>query len=125
MRRKIRNAVATVIVGGLATAQPAFASFEAGNMFSTSAIFNTVLLICAVICLIWSLKILSLVRGGLISRSWQMFALGFSFLTLAQMMVVAESAGVFAVPTYVTTVLYLMMTFTWLVGLYQTRKVLG
>ena len=125
MIRKTRNALVAVVVAMSVTAQPAFASFEMENMYSTSAIFNTVLLICALICLIWSLKILSLVRGGLISRSWQMFALGFSFLTLAQLMVVAESAGVFAVPTYVTTVLYLMMTFTWLIGLYQTRKVLG
>jgi hypothetical protein len=125
MRRKIISTLAAVMAGVLAAAPPAFASFEMENMYSTSAIFNTILLICAAICLIWSLKILSLVRGGLISRSWQMFALGFSFLTLAQMIVVGESAGFFAIPAYVTTVLYLLMTFTWLVGLYQTRKVLG
>jgi hypothetical protein len=105
--------------------QPAHAAFDVEGIYTISAIFNIVLLLCAIICLIWSLKILSLVRGGLISKSWQMFVLGFCFLILAQLLAVGEKAGLFVLPVYIGTVLYLMMAMTWLAGLYQTRKVLG
>ncbi len=101
------------------------ASVKAENLYSTGSIFNLVLLICSLICLIWSLKILSLVRGGLLSKSWQMFVLGFGFLLLAQLLLLMDSANLLSIPAFIATALYLLMGITWLVGLYQTRKILG
>lgn len=121
----MKKIVANILLLGMASTQPAFASLNKEGSYSLSAILNVVLLMCAVICLIWSLKILSLVRGGLMSRSWQMFTIGFCFLTLAQLIIIGEKANLFFVPGYVTTALYVLMVTTWLIGVYQTRKALG
>lgn len=125
MIKGVISFLTAVFMLSLVPAQSACASISLEEVSSTSAIFNIVLLICAFTCLIWSLKILSLVRGGLISKSWQMFVLGFCFLILAQLIIVGEKVGLIFIPTYVTTALYLFMTITWLIGIYQTRKVLG
>ncbi len=107
------------------TTSPAYASFSPNAIYSTTAMINIVVLVCAAVCLAWALKILTLVKGGLISKSWQMFVIGFCFLIAAQLAVVGEKVGLIMMPTYISTALYLLMTITWLAGLYQTRKVLG
>nr|MBN2276705.1 hypothetical protein [candidate division Zixibacteria bacterium] len=123
--KRVGSLIFIIALMVLGSHQPARAAFNMDNLSSPSGLINIVVLLCAVICLVWALKIMSLVRGGLISKSWQMFALGFSFLIMAQVIVVLQEAGFFSVPGYLTTALYLIMTITWLMGLYQTRKVLG
>ncbi len=103
----------------------ASASINTDAMYTPSSIVNIAILLCAIICLAWAMKILSLVRGGLLSKSWQMFVLGFCFLIFAQLMVIGEHAELFMLPSYTTTSLYLLMAITWLIGLYHTRKILG
>ncbi|UCD18538.1 MAG: hypothetical protein JSV44_06415 [Candidatus Zixiibacteriota bacterium] len=117
--------IVSMLLAGFFVVQPARASIDAAQLYSTASIFNLVLLLCAIVCLAWSLKILSLVRGGVLSRSWQMFVLGFGFLLLAQVLILSERAELLQVPGFVATAFYLMMAITWLVGLYQTRKILG
>jgi len=114
-----------ILPGGLLSAQPAAAAVRLESLYSTGSAISILVLLCAVICLVWSLKILSLVRGGLMSRSWQMFVVGFCFLTFAQLLTIGQQADMFALPGYIIAALYLVMAFTWLLGLYQTRKVLG
>ncbi|MBN2226431.1 MAG: hypothetical protein JW763_03620 [candidate division Zixibacteria bacterium] len=106
-------------------AQPARAAIDTAELYTTASIFNLILLLCAIVCLIWSLKIMSLVRGGVLSRTWQMFGLGFGFLMLAQLLILGGRVNAFQLPGFVTTAFYVMMAITWLVGLYQTRKILG
>jgi len=123
--RKTSSIIFFILLLVILSAQPASAEVKAGGFFSVSSIFNIFLLAVAVACLIWGLQILSLVRGGLISKSWQMFILGFCFLILAQLLIVLQNIGLFAVSAIFTTILYLLMAVTWLVGLNNTRKVLG
>lgn len=125
MIKKLLNIIYLVVILGIMTTAPAYASFNPNMVYSTAAIINIVVLICAAICLIWAMKILTLVKGGLISKSWQMFVIGFCFLIGAQLTVIGGEIGLFIVPAYISTALYLLMTITWLAGLYQTRKVLG
>jgi len=110
---------------GLASAQTASANTGGESFFSASSIFNFFLLICAVLCLLGSVKILSLVRGGLLSKGWQMLVLGFAALVLAQLFVVSQKAHIFAMPESIIVLLYLLMAGTWLVGLHQIRKILA
>jgi hypothetical protein len=84
-----------------------------------------ILLACSVVGLLWALKVLSLVRGGLMSKSWQMFLLGFIFLGVAQIISLMVDINIVAFPEFVSTLFYMLMAGTWLVGLHQTRKVLG
>jgi hypothetical protein len=119
--KKIISAMFIVIV----SANPVFASINIPSLYTPTAIVHEILLIFAVISLVWAMKVLSLVRGGLMSKSWQMFVLGICFLICAQLIVISEQAGLLAVPGYVSSAIYLLMAFTWLLGIYQTRKVLG
>jgi len=114
-----------VVSATLLTAEPARAGIETAGLYTTASIFNLILLLCAVLCMVWSLKIMSLVRGGVLSRTWQMFGLGFGFLMLAQVLILGGRINAFQLPGFVTTGFYVLMAITWLVGLYQTRKILG
>jgi hypothetical protein len=125
MKNKIRQTAIGAIALSLFVAQSASANTGGESFFSATGIFNFFLLVCAVMCLVWGLKVLSLVRGGLMSRSWQMFVLGFAALVLAQVFVVSHKAHILPIPEFVATMLYLVMGGTWLVGLFQIRKILG
>lgn len=114
-----------IFILAMFTINTAYASIKIDNFYSTTSIFNISLLICAFICLMWSLRIMSLVRGGLMSKSWQMFVLGFGFLVVAQLIVVGDKAHLYNTPGHVITILYLLMAIMWLIGLYRTRRVLG
>ncbi len=109
----------------LAFTKQVLGGFNEENIYEPSAIISLVILLCAVIGLAWALKILSLVRGGLMSKSWQMFGLGFGFLIVAQVLALGQDVQIFAIPHFIVSAIYLLMAIMWLIGLYQTRKVLG
>lgn len=118
-----------ILSGGLAAFIALTPAAYAGNGveggFTAVSILHLALLLCAIVGLIWAMKILSLVRGGLMSKSWQMILVGFICLCLAQAVALVSKLGFLAVPEIIVTLLYLSMAATWLAGLYQTRKVLG
>jgi hypothetical protein len=114
-----------LLVAGLFLVPPASANPGGQGKFSVSSLFNLILLACSVIGLLWALKVLALVRGGLMSKSWQMFVLGFIFLGIAQIISLMADVNILALPEFVSTLFYMLMAGTWLVGLHQTRKVLG
>jgi hypothetical protein len=124
MKNKIKYIAANAGALIIAAAPTASANPGRESFFSASSIFHLALLICAVFCLLWGLKVLSLVRGGLLSRGWQMFVLGFATLVLAQVLVVFGKAHVLAMPEFVAVLLYLVMAAVWLAGLYQIQKAL-
>lgn len=110
---------------GMVSTQTAQAAVDTKALYSVSGIADMALLLCIFICLIWSMKIMSLVRGGMMSKSWQMFTLGFIFLILARVISLSAIINLFVVPDYVSTVLYLLMTITWLIGIFQTKRILA
>lgn len=110
---------------GMVSTQTAQAAVDTKALYSVSGIADMALLLCIFICLIWSMKIMSLVRGGMMSKSWQMFTLGFIFLILARVITLSAIINLFVVPDYVSTVLYLLMTITWLIGIFQTKRILA
>ncbi|MFH2037191.1 MAG: hypothetical protein ABIJ45_12375 [Candidatus Zixiibacteriota bacterium] len=125
MINKIKIKIPVLLFACLLLGDTASAAVDATKFYSPTAIVHEALLLCAIICLAWSAKVLSLVRGGLMSKSWQMFVLGFCFLVGAQLMVIVEQAQLVIIPGYFVSAIYLLMSITWLFGLYQLRKVLG
>ena len=124
---KIKKILGLIILISFICVGPASAaiSLDLNDFYNPMSIISVVVLFIAVACLVWSLKILTLVKGGLMSKSWQMFGLGFGFLIVAQLVSLGQVAQLFVIPDFITPAVYLLMVITWLYGLYQTRKVLG
>ncbi len=125
MRNKIIQGIIGFGILNLLPVQKASANNGGESFFSAASIFNFFILICSILCLLAAVKVLSLVRGGLLSKGWQMFVLGFAALVLAQVLTVSQKAHILPTPEFVTALLYLVMAVTWLAGLYQIRKVLA
>ena len=116
----ILAAAATLILSA-----PAQAAVDTQQLISPAGLIDLALLLCVIICLFWAVKVISLVRGGLMAKGWQMFAAGFIVLLIARLLSIGESISLLQLPGYIFTALYLLMAFTWLLGLYRTKKVLG
>lgn len=123
--KKTLSIISASLGGILTTSVPARAAIRTENIYEPVSIVTLIVLLCSALCLIWAFKVLSLVRGGLLSKSWQMFVLGFGFLLLAQIVTLGQQVALINLPGFVVTAFYLLMSVTWLMGLYQTRRILG
>jgi hypothetical protein len=123
--KSIKYLLAVLVLSWLSPFSSAKASVDTSRLYSADGIINVVVLLAVLICMIWSAKVMTLVKGGLLSRSWQMFSLGFGFLLVARVLLLGESISAFYMPNYIMTVLYSLMIFTWLIGLNKAKNVLG
>lgn len=123
--KKTLSIISASLGGILTTSVPARAAIRTENIYEPVSIVTLIVLLLSALCLIWAFKVLSLVRGGLLSKSWQMFVLGFGFLLLAQIVTLGQQVALINLPGFVVTAFYLLMSVTWLMGLYQTRRILG
>jgi len=122
--KKIISLIVLLLIGTSATSW-AGSGLNVTEFIKPMSIIHLIVLLTSLVCLIWALKILSLVKGGLMSKSWQMFGLGFGVLIIAQLVSLGQSAKMITIPEFIAPGLYMIMVMTWLYGLYQTRKVLG
>ena len=88
-------------------------------------LINAIILLGALACLIIAIRLFSLVKGGALARGWQMFVVSFVTLVAGQIFILAEKFGLFALAFDVAGILYLATVILWMVGLMQTRRVLG
>jgi hypothetical protein len=86
---------------------------------------NVLVLIGAVVAAFGAYKVQDLVRGGLMSKSWQLFAAGFVLLALAQVVSLVESMHLAAVPTYIVPVLWTLMVAAFAYGIVIVRRTLS
>jgi len=101
---------------------------EAANVaivVASPGIFNLAVLLIACACVGVGLKILSAVRGGLLSRSWQYIVAGFSLLALAQLLTLLNAMEILSLPGWVVPVLLVAMASVLFYGVFQTKQVLG
>ncbi|HOP07350.1 MAG TPA: hypothetical protein PLF13_08680 [candidate division Zixibacteria bacterium] len=89
------------------------------------ALLNSVVLIGAVVCGVGAYKVLSTVRGGLLSRSWRMFLVGFAVLVLSQAAWLIDVLEIYALPTYVGPALLTIAIGFLTYGIFETKKALG
>ncbi len=123
--KRIGNITLLGVVPLSLMASSAQAAINPALFYTPSGILDVAILLGALICLIWSAKVMSLLKGGMMSKSWQMFSLGFGFLLIARILSLGETTNLMALPGYVLAALYFLMIATWLLGLYQTKRVLG
>lgn len=62
---------------------------------------NALVFLCAVAATGGAVKVLTLVKGGRLSRSWQMFVLGFALLAISQIIMLCQVMEVFTLPEMV------------------------
>jgi hypothetical protein len=79
----------------------------------------------AVACVVFCFQVLTLVRGGQLSRSWLVFTAGFAVLAVSQMAVILTGFGILPASRYLMPVLLMLMSALFAYGLYDTKRVLG
>jgi hypothetical protein len=101
---------------------------EAANIAVITAppnLLQVVILAAAVACLMASVKVLILVRGGQLAKAVQLFVAAFALLTMCQLLVLFGTIEVLSVPSFVPPLMLSGMAALFLYGLMQIRRVLG
>ena len=70
-------------------------------------------------------QVLSLIKGGRLSRSWQMMLLGLSILALSQITSLLEQFEIVALPGFTVPAILLVATGLLVYGIFEARKTLG
>ena len=96
-----------------------------GMITSPPTMFSFFVLVIAGFCLFGSFQVWNQVKGGLLSRSWQMFLLGFVLLAVSQLQNVLSSMEFIGLPGYVVPGLLTLMAGVFLYGVYNARKTLS
>ncbi|HWR83657.1 MAG TPA: hypothetical protein VN285_10160 [Candidatus Deferrimicrobium sp.] len=92
---------------------------------SPPTLLNLIILGVGIACVMGAVKVLSLVRGGQMSRSWQLFAAGFGVLVLCEFLLVANAIEIITLPSFVVPAGLAVMSGLFLYGIRETRRVLG
>ena len=101
---------------------------EAANfavIASPPTLFNVLILAVAIACVCGAFKVLALVRGGQLSKSWQFFVAGFGVLGLCQLAMLAGAFEIITLPAFVVPAGLAVMTGLFLFGIIETKRVLS
>ncbi|MDH4158481.1 MAG: hypothetical protein OEW00_14525 [candidate division Zixibacteria bacterium] len=107
--------------------------FSSGNVHAANIaviasppnLLNLAVLLIAVFGIVASFKVLALVRGGVFSRSWQLFVAAFGVLALAQLAFLINTIEMLLLPTVVVPALVVVATGLFLYGIWEAKRVLG
>ena len=88
-------------------------------------LLNVIVLIIAVVGIMASLKVLTLVRGGVFSKSWQLFVAAFGALAAAQLAYLLNTVEMLVLPAVVVPALVVVATGLFLYGIWEAKRVLG
>ena len=86
---------------------------------------NMLVLFCAVAAATGAVKVLSLVRGGRLSRSWQMFVLGFALLAVGQIIMLCQVMELFTLPDMVVPAVSVAAVGLLLYGILEMKRTLS
>jgi hypothetical protein len=87
-------------------------------------LINVAVLLIAIAGVVGSIQVLSLVRGGALSKSWQLFVVGFIALALGQCIYVLNAVEVFAAPSFIAPALLAAAIGVIIYGVWQAKGVL-
>lgn len=75
-------------------------------------------------CLVLVTRVLSLLRGGLLFKSWQIFLTAFIVLVVSQVANLVNDFEIFALPTYIVPAIVTLAVGLFLYGVFETKKTL-
>ena len=91
---------------------------------SPPTMVNLLALIIAGVAVGGSFQVLSLVRGGQLSKSWQLFTAGFAVLALSQVAKALNTFEIVAIPEYLVPTCFAVMGALFLYGVILTTRTL-
>ena len=92
---------------------------------SPPTMFSLFALIVAGACLYGSFQVMGQVKGGYLSKSWQMFFFGFVLLAISQLASIASAMEFFTLPELFTPLMLLLMSGLFAFGVFSARNTLG
>lgn len=120
MKRSFLTLVVMLLIGN--------SSVYAANLAVITApptMLDMLILIFGVACAAGAFRVLTLVRGGNLSKSWQLFVGGFSLLVLAQLMRLLSAVEIIFLPTFVVPACFVLMAGLFLYGVLETKRTLS
>ena len=91
---------------------------------SPPTILSIVVFLAGIGCLFGTVKILSILRGGLLFRSWQIFMTAFVALAVSQLANLINDFEIFIMPSFVVPALLTLAIGLFLYGVFETKKTL-
>lgn len=118
----------TATITGLFTlvlaAQPAHANTLA-IMASPPNLLSLIVFVAAVVCLVLCAQVASVVKGGLLSKTWYFFMIGFALLAVSQGVMLLMELGFVVVPSFVVPAVLLAMSVVFAYAVLTTKRTLG
>lgn len=102
-------------------------SVEAANLAvikNPPTILNLAVLLLALAGVIIGLQLLGVLKGGFLSRAWQIFVAGFGILVLAQVAVLLQTFEIVTLPAWVAPSLMVLFAGVFFYGIFETKRVL-
>jgi hypothetical protein len=119
MKKIIFLTVSIMLIGSNANAA------NLAMIASTPTMLDFLILICGIGCVLGVMKVISLVRGGQFSRSWQYLLGGFSALIVIQLLRIFNAIEIIMLPVFVIPTCFLLMMGLFLYGIYEAKRILS
>ena len=120
MKKMILNSLILVAAGAV----PAHAA-NLAVVTSTPTLLNLLLLGLAVAYIVFALKVLNQIRGGQLSKCWQLFVGGFLLLGLSQLAMLFNVLEIVSLPVFVYPALLTAMAGMFCYGVIEMKRTLG
>ncbi|MFH1893036.1 MAG: hypothetical protein ABIK83_10205 [Candidatus Zixiibacteriota bacterium] len=102
-----------------------FAGVQPGGSGITEGLLVALMLLLAAICFFVALKIFSSLRGGEMAAAWQILAVSFMILLIAEAVSLLNILEVVSIGQYAAMVIRLLGLATIMIGVSKIRKVLS
>ncbi len=86
---------------------------------------NVALCLCAIVCSVVGFKVFSVVKGGLLGRSWQLIGGAFAIFAATQLAGLLDSLEIFTAPDWLVPAGSVVMAAIFLFALFEAKKVLS
>lgn len=119
---------AGLIAGGLTLLQAgtaAAATPDFAVLLTIPALVDQAILLVAIVSIVIALRVYTLVKGGLLAKSWQLFVVGMLCLAISQLFGLAGALGYLTPPEALRPGILLCMAALWMVGAVKARSALG
>lgn len=112
-------------IGALLLAAPRAEAANLAVITAPPTLLNMVVFLIALAAAVLCWQVASVVRGGLLYRSWQIFAGAFVLMAIGQAVMLAATIEVLQLPNFVVPAILVAMAGLFLYGILETKRTLG